>query len=103
MIRRPPRSTLFPYTTLFRSLVYLTGHPAVLSDTWAGGLFYSEPEDFARRKASLREAFSSADPSITCPILRSLGIAVLVVGPPEERDFPLLVRPAPWTCLAEAY
>src|SRR3712207_9012535 len=24
MIRRPPRSTLFPYTTLFRSL----GHPA---------------------------------------------------------------------------
>src|SRR5258707_11054331 len=24
MIRRPPRSTLFPYTTLFRSLLYLT-------------------------------------------------------------------------------
>src|SRR2546426_11852869 len=24
MIRRPPRSTLFPYTTLFRSLQYLT-------------------------------------------------------------------------------
>src|SRR3712207_7575162 len=23
MIRRPPRSTLFPYTTLFRSVVYL--------------------------------------------------------------------------------
>src|SRR3712207_7273929 len=26
MIRRPPRSTLFPYTTLFRSRL-LTGHP----------------------------------------------------------------------------
>src|SRR5689334_24502825 len=25
MIRRPPRSTLFPYTTLFRSLSYLFG------------------------------------------------------------------------------
>src|SRR2546428_4976367 len=25
MIRRPPRSTLFPYTTLFRSLVNLLG------------------------------------------------------------------------------
>src|SRR3712207_8252301 len=25
MIRRPPRSTLFPYTTLFRSQVQLTG------------------------------------------------------------------------------
>src|SRR3712207_7156684 len=23
MIRRPPRSTLFPYTTLFRSMLYL--------------------------------------------------------------------------------
>src|SRR2546430_11938953 len=25
MIRRPPRSTLFPYTTLFRSIVVKTG------------------------------------------------------------------------------
>src|SRR2546422_5918960 len=25
MIRRPPRSTLFPYTTLFRSAVYALG------------------------------------------------------------------------------
>src|SRR5205807_3006838 len=24
MIRRPPRSTLFPYTTLFRSQIYVT-------------------------------------------------------------------------------
>src|SRR2546427_5111440 len=24
MIRRPPRSTLFPYTTLFRSLIFVT-------------------------------------------------------------------------------
>src|SRR5690349_24256518 len=28
MIRRPPRSTLFPYTTLFRSLADLGGFPA---------------------------------------------------------------------------
>src|SRR5215510_15364362 len=28
MIRRPPRSTLFPYTTLFRSPVWLQGHPS---------------------------------------------------------------------------
>src|SRR5260221_7531519 len=26
MIRRPPRSTLFPYTTLFRSLCYVVRH-----------------------------------------------------------------------------
>src|SRR2546425_8149547 len=27
MIRRPPRSTLFPYTTLFRSIAYRTLRP----------------------------------------------------------------------------
>src|SRR3712207_8341549 len=29
MIRRPPRSTLFPYTTLFRSAQLLAGEPVV--------------------------------------------------------------------------
>src|SRR5256885_7726211 len=28
MIRRPPRSTLFPYTTLFRSFQHAAGHKA---------------------------------------------------------------------------
>src|SRR5689334_24341756 len=33
MIRRPPRSTLFPYTTLFRSLiVVLKGHKTIVTD-----------------------------------------------------------------------
>src|SRR5437588_7229990 len=31
MIRRPPRSTLFPYTTLFRSLFVTKPHDAVAS------------------------------------------------------------------------
>src|SRR3712207_7045185 len=30
MIRRPPRSTLFPYTTLFRSLLRRDDHAAVV-------------------------------------------------------------------------
>src|SRR2546430_9995045 len=30
MIRRPPRSTLFPYTTLFRSMFFLSGPAAAL-------------------------------------------------------------------------
>src|SRR2546428_2252741 len=33
MIRRPPRSTLFPYTTLFRSILEkITGSPVVTND-----------------------------------------------------------------------
>src|SRR3712207_7574017 len=31
MIRRPPRSTLFPYTTLFRSAADPGGHPSGLA------------------------------------------------------------------------
>src|SRR2546425_8981194 len=31
MIRRPPRSTLFPYTTLFRSRSFRFGHGKILS------------------------------------------------------------------------
>src|SRR2546430_13329780 len=30
MIRRPPRSTLFPYTTLFRSVIAVSAAPVVL-------------------------------------------------------------------------
>src|SRR2546427_13175999 len=36
MIRRPPRSTLFPYTTLFRSLVTLAGIAGMLADSLLG-------------------------------------------------------------------
>src|SRR2546430_5195642 len=40
MIRRPPRSTLFPYTTLFRSAVYPKNVPA---GTWAPGVSQETP------------------------------------------------------------
>src|SRR3712207_7509072 len=39
MIRRPPRSTLFPYTTLFRSVVELFGSPPSLK-TCQFGVFH---------------------------------------------------------------
>src|SRR3989442_4537749 len=43
MIRRPPRSTLFPYTTLFRSQPEVTPLPSC--DAWldAGVSAYPEP------------------------------------------------------------
>src|SRR2546422_10772188 len=37
MIRRPPRSTLFPYTTLFRSLAVAAGAPAEQREKVAHG------------------------------------------------------------------
>src|SRR3712207_8362473 len=48
MIRRPPRSTLFPYTTLFRSYGDLWGGPGGFStktsETYYGTGPFSEPE-----------------------------------------------------------
>src|SRR2546429_5683961 len=35
MIRRPPRSTLFPYTTLFRSRIHARGFSGRSDDAWA--------------------------------------------------------------------
>src|SRR5258707_10971830 len=39
MIRRPPRSTLFPYTTLFRSIPQISA----IMGPCAGGAVYSPP------------------------------------------------------------
>src|SRR2546422_2017850 len=42
MIRRPPRSTLFPYTTLFRSVIITTSRPMTLSaDTASRACFFT--------------------------------------------------------------
>src|SRR2546425_4948800 len=38
MIRRPPRSTLFPYTTLFRSVTKVLAHPAIMIGSDSLGL-----------------------------------------------------------------
>src|SRR2546426_7965101 len=37
MIRRPPRSTLFPYTTLFRSIAATIGYPVLVRPSYVLG------------------------------------------------------------------
>src|SRR5258708_17702997 len=56
MIRRPPRSTLFPYTTLFRSVHpahrCLPGHAVAVARRWPGhraGQGGAEPAARSRR------------------------------------------------------
>src|SRR5690348_18470129 len=70
MIRRPPRSTLFPYTTLFRSagLTWVGPSPAALR---AGG------DKLAAKETA-----------------RTAGVPVLPSGTPDEIGFPLLVKAA---------
>src|SRR3712207_8834295 len=62
MIRRPPRSTLFPYTTLFRSLRELTDRDVSLfrsSNTLPGSLGEGRfaAEDFLREIQALADRF----------------------------------------------
>src|SRR2546429_1741121 len=42
MIRRPPRSTLFPYTTLFRS-VFRSTHSLCLDSSWLSASWWTMP------------------------------------------------------------
>src|SRR5687768_17687392 len=51
MIRRPPRSTLFPYTTLFRS-------------TWHSGGFQAVSIQRAHRPSQLAEYFPAPLPEV---------------------------------------
>src|SRR5687768_18197462 len=50
MLRRPPRSTLFPYTTLFRSLVVVEGSAVIRAgseeiEAPVGTLVHFEPDE----------------------------------------------------------
>src|SRR5260370_31622323 len=71
MIRRPPRSTLFPYTTLFRSL--RSHSPA--------GAGVSLSEKTAGREV---EAFSTAAGAVSARITRRLATAARAASRSEE-------------------
>src|SRR3712207_7762205 len=50
MIRPPPRSTLFPYTTLFRSVEYLAGRVGIQLRYEEGSGPRSGPDTGSRRR-----------------------------------------------------
>src|SRR5687768_18371724 len=63
MIRRPPRSTLFPYTTLFRSILrkgrlWLGGTPLM---PLGGGLFRIGEEEHEPDRVLFQEVFNGRD------------------------------------------
>src|SRR3712207_6938860 len=60
MIRRPPRSTLFPYTTLFRSRPFV-GHHAGLNVRVAGQRDGERGAPGAGGKDKLRDSLPGAD------------------------------------------
>src|SRR2546430_10389947 len=59
MIRRPPRSTLFPYTTLFRSLLLLLIAPAIIMPLF--NKFTPLPEGGLRERLFAQPSFRSEE------------------------------------------
>src|SRR5256885_4113650 len=75
MIRRPPRSTLFPYTTLFRSadvnLSHVTFHEVGTNRVWvrdSGGIFVRGNE---KRKLKIEKSLGLVDFKFNNPSDRS--------------------------------
>src|SRR2546425_3074355 len=65
MIRRPPRSTLFPYTTLFRSRL----NPLLLATSWAFPLL---PSPLIERASPRSEEHTSELQSLAYLVCRLL-------------------------------
>src|SRR2546422_5696350 len=59
MIRRPPRSTLFPYTTLFRSLGTQTTHLSCFCHSSSGTLVQMKLLYVLRQLVSVRDRKST--------------------------------------------
>src|ERR1051325_9195486 len=81
MIRRPPRSTLFPYTTLFRSDTWLLVSETALGRNYCGTRLRSESPDgeYSVGFPDPRETFHDgpASPESTLPWLTPWRIVVI--------------------------
>src|SRR5438309_4298508 len=97
MIRRPPRSTLFPYTTLFRSCPAGTWSGASMERLGPGSLrrmtfvIPSAAEESDRKSTRLNSSHSSISYAVFCLKKKKLNDAVYlqVAGSLSPEDFSL--------------
>src|SRR5438309_7247488 len=83
MIRRPPRSTLFPYTTLFRSHVELS----FSCESFARGLGFTEHSGQRDRKSTrLNSSHSSISYAVFCLKKKSIVIDPDMTARPSNRN-----------------
>src|SRR5260221_4379418 len=61
MIRRPPRSTLFPYTTLFRSLLLAIGVTLASGDRVGVGVISTFPQAQTHTRSPIRVSFARSE------------------------------------------
>src|SRR5256885_2405025 len=94
MIRRPPRSTLFPYTTLFRSLV-LASDNEVFNEVAGDAAIYFDPYDLAgvsrdRKSTRLNSSHLVISYAVFC--LKKKHTGCVFLGCPVRPD---VCRPTP--------
>src|SRR6266568_474155 len=104
MIRRPPRSTLFPYTTLFRSFVR-----GVLRDRGRRRARCPRPRPRDRKSTRLNSSHSSISYAVFClkkKNLRSVRAylsAWSIMTPPANPPLDQSCRPTLWTVIVDLY
>src|SRR2546425_4711958 len=86
MIRRPPRSTLFPYTTLFRSNRATTGRPASVSNAASSSAPYRRTRSSNRSEEHTSELQSLA--YLVCRLLLEKKNYPFCRHAPERTDLP---------------
>src|SRR5947208_13293874 len=97
MIRRPPRSTLFPYTTLFRSLSF----PAAQSESLAENLRRSRStlatsgDSQDRKSTRLNSSHQIISYAVFCLKKKSNTYAALLPPPLSRLQPPLRVQILP--------
>src|SRR3712207_7224847 len=74
MIRRPPRSTLFPYTTLFRTI----DHPAAM------GVLLDKPERAEQKRVLL--TLEAIEPCGSAVAMHQSGLALQLLLDPRSED-----------------
>src|SRR2546430_11304118 len=87
MIRRPPRSTLFPYTTLFRSTTGLTPAGSRAASSPGSG---SPSPSIATRRSEEHTSELQSQSNVLCPLLL------------EKKNKPLHLLMRPASCLTHS-
>src|SRR3712207_8566292 len=85
MIRRPPRSTLFPYTTLFRSKTFVETYRKLRNTIrWMlGSLYHFREEDRDRKSTRLNSSHANISYAVFCLKKKKITHAVFSIPPPH--------------------
>src|ERR1039457_3041819 len=89
MIRRPPRSTLFPYTTLFRSMKAILGTSSYIAPQW---LAAKHPEILVQTQPGLRvHSMSRKAACLNHPLYREAVRRYIVALGRAFKDHPAVI------------